>query len=311
MRDARATLIVHGGLETPDSASTRRVLESAARTGGDALVRGRLEAVEAAIRALEESADFNAGYGAVLNRIGEVELDALIVDGPSGRAGAVAAIQGVKHPISVARIVLEASSSVLIAGAGAARFAQEQGVPVESCETAAQREAWERAIALGNAERAGLHPFTGRATQTHASDTVGAIALTGDGTAAAVSTGGLFLKTPGRVGDSAIPGAGAWASPAGAVAGTGLGEAFIELQLARRVAARLETGVHPQEAVEEALSNLFRRYGAVGGLIAVDADGRVGAAHSGSCMIVAEFRANFGLTPIAPTRLKLQGHPSS
>lgn len=303
MTGACERLIIHGGVDTPDSRSTRRVLERAALVGGAALARGRLDAVEDAIRALEDSAHFNAGYGAVLNRIGEIELDALIVDGLDGRTGAVAAIQGVKHPISVARTVLEASSSVLIAGAGAARFAQERGIPVESCETPAQREAWQRALAFGDAERAGVHPFTGQPAHAHGSDTVGAIALTRHGTAAGVSTGGLFLKTPGRVGDSAIPGAGAWASPAAAVAGTGLGEAFIELQLARRVAARLESGVHPQEAVEEALSDLFQRYGAVGGLIALDAGGRVGAAHSGSCMIVAGFGAGSGLIRITPSRV--------
>jgi L-asparaginase / beta-aspartyl-peptidase len=300
----REVLVVHGGVDTPDTPSNRAGVARAALLGGKALARGRLDAVEGAIRVLEAAPAFNAGYGAVLNRLGDIELDALIVDGVSRRAGAVAAIQNVAHPVSIARLVLETSEYVLLAGTGATRFAREQGVPVEHCETFGQREAWQRATAGGGPGRAGLHPFTGLPMPARGCDTVGAVAVTRAGTAAGVSTGGLFLKVPGRVGDSAVPGAGAWASPAGAAAGTGLGEAFIELQLSRSVVSRLEHGVHPQDAVEEALHELLGEYAAIGGLIALDSEGRIGAAHSGTCMPVGAFALDGGgLLPIASTPL--------
>jgi beta-aspartyl-peptidase (threonine type) len=294
MTPARHVLVVHGGVETPESSRNQIEVGRAARVGGEALALSGLDAVERAIDVLETAPGFNAGYGAVLNELGEIELDALIVDGASGRAGAVAAIQGVVHPVSVARLVLETTSSVLIVGAGATRFARQRGIPIQNCESREQRRAWKRALARGTASLAGLHPFTGQSTWATAGDTVGAVAATESGTAAGVSSGGIFLKTAGRVGDSAIPGAGAWASPSGAAAGTGLGEAFIELQLARRVVTRLEQGVHPQDAVDEALVTLYRHYSAVGGLIAVDAHGQIGAAHTGNCMPVSAFDLDSG-----------------
>jgi beta-aspartyl-peptidase (threonine type) len=296
-------VVVHGGVDAPATDPYRATVERAALSGGEALAGGScLDSVERAIRTMEDDPVFNAGYGAVFNRVGEIELDALICDGVRGGVGAVAAIQHVIHPISVARQVLEASPYVLLAGAGATRFAVERGIAHEDCATELQRRAWQDALAAGSIAEAGLHPFTGQPIPALGCDTVGAVGCTPTATAAGVSTGGLFMKAPGRVGDSAVPGAGAYASAAGAAAGTGLGEAFIELLLARQVVARLEEGAHPQAAVEEAIGVLSRRSPAVGGLIAVDRFGRVGAAHNGVHLPVAAF-IDGQLVPLEPTRL--------
>ena len=139
----------------------------------------------------------------------------------------------------------------------------------------------------GSLDDNGINPFTGQADFAPPSDTVGCIARSLQGAAAGVSTGGLFFKAPGRVGDSAIVGAGAFASSAGVVAGTGLGEAFHELLLCRRVGHMLELDMHPQLAVEEAISFLHQQRGGIGGIIAIDSWGRIGVAHNGKSLAVA------------------------
>jgi beta-aspartyl-peptidase (threonine type) len=283
----RDVVIAHGGVDVPLTPAYQTTVERAALAGAKRLSDGVLDAIEAAIVVMEDDPAFNAGSGAVLNRDGVIELDALIIDGRTRRAGAVAAIQGVLHPISVARRVAEATSYVLLAGDGACAFAKEQGFPVGNGATAQQRDAWSQMRDHGSLAATGLNPFTGQPEPSGASDTVGCVVSGGGDTAAGVSTGGLFFKAPGRVGDSAIVGAGAYASPAGAVAGTGLGEAFHELLLCRRVGQFLEMGTHPQIAVEEAITFLHQERDGVGGLIAVDSQGRIGVAHNGKSLAVA------------------------
>ncbi len=295
-------VIAHGGVDVPLTSEYQSTVDRAAVNAYQQLNEGLLSAVESAINHMEDDAAFNAGVGSVLNRDGEIEMDALIIDGRTGRAGAVAAIQAVAHPISVARRVLDETPYVLLAGNGASLFARDEGFDIADCETAPQRAAWKQMRQSGSLQAIGINAFTGQVSPAP-SDTVGCVVFADGNLAAGVSTGGLFFKAPGRVGDSAIVGAGAFASPVCAVAGTGLGEAFHELLLARRVAQLIETGVHPQTAAEEAIAFLEERRGGIGGLIVVDHRGRIGVAHNGHCL-ASSVVINGQLTSRSPTVVK-------
>jgi beta-aspartyl-peptidase (threonine type) len=262
---------VHGGAgpagphDAAGDASARRALADALRAGFAALADGgsALDAVERAVRVLEDCPQFNAGRGAALTREGGVELDAAVMDGRTRGVGAVAAVRGVANPVSLARLVLERTPHVLLAGPGAEAFAAAQGVPrVEPAAlvTAAQRAALARAL---GGERAG--------------GTVGAVARDAAGhLAAATSTGGVAGKLPGRVGDSPLAGAGTWADDATcAVSGTGHGEGFVRCAFAADVDARMRLAGAPladacAAALERVLALGFR-----GACIALDAAGRL------------------------------------
>src|SRR5581483_3879544 len=200
-------LIVHGGAGTVEDerrAACLAGVERAARAGWDALERGgsATDAVETAVREMEDDPEFNAGYGAVLNRLGTVEVDACIMDGAQ-RAGAVAAVPWFRHPVTLARRLLEAGEHVLLVGGGALLYAREVGMagdPPESMIAPRSRARHEREAAA----RAAALPKVG--------DTVGACCVDRDGrVAAATSTGGTPWKRPGRVGDSPLPGCGNYA----------------------------------------------------------------------------------------------------
>jgi L-asparaginase / beta-aspartyl-peptidase len=229
-------ILVHGGagnLGPDDPASSggdapRLVgVREAARRGWEVLARGgsALDAVEAAVRFLEDDPTYNAGTGATLTAAGEVELDASIMDGATLRSGAVAVVKDVKNPVTLARRVMERTEHVLLAGPGASAFAREVGIPAHPnalLVTPAQHARWERLRAAQAA--AGGH------------GTVGAVARDAGGhLAAATSTGGTALKRPGRVGDTPIVGAGTWADDAlAAVSCTGHGENIGVTALPRR-----------------------------------------------------------------------------
>jgi beta-aspartyl-peptidase (threonine type) len=228
-----------------------------------------VDAVEAAIRILESDSTFNAGYGSDLNADGEVEMDAALMGGSNLAIGAVAAIQGVRHPISVARQMLGEPPTLLV-GEGARRFAAAQGV--ELCEP----EALIPARPDGPVEK------------THDHDTVGCVALDSSGRiAAGTSTGGLDETLPGRVGDSPLPGCGFYADEqVGGVAFSGDGECIARTLLAARVMQALEGGQPPQAAAEASLTHLARVGGEAGGIV-LDRLGRVGWAHNSSHFAVA------------------------
>jgi len=273
-------LAVHGGawnipddMVEPSRAGVRRALEagwSDLRDGAAAL-----DVVERVVRILEEDPTFDAGVGSRLNAARQVELDASVMDGRDLRAGAVAAIQGVRHPVSVARLVMERSPHVLLVGAGARRFAREHGA--ELCRTRdllVGREL-DRFLRVREGERHLVdHEF-----HEGPMGTVGAVALDRHGRmAAATSTGGTQDKWPGRVGDTPIPGAGTWADDrAGAASCTGWGESILRSALAKtavdHMAERRPAGV----AARRALAAL-RRVGGRGGLIVVDRAGVAAAA---------------------------------
>jgi len=265
-------LYVHGGVSGRPRAELPS-LASATSAHGDAAI----DLVEMAVRALEDHPALNAGFGAVLNQAGEIELDAGIVDGSTGRCGGVANVT-VSHPISLARRVMDETPHVLLTGAGAIAFGRDEELLEDT--TRLQRERWREAHGTGTL---GLQYYGDPARV----DTVGAVAVDDSGNlAAGSSTGGVFGKMPGRVGDAPIFGAGVYADRTVAVVGTGVGETFLVTLAAARVAQRVAGGTTPQEACELVIAELpglaatpIERPSA--GLLAIDSRGRVGAAFRG------------------------------
>ena len=275
-----SSLIVHGGAgdwsaDDGDGEALVGACRAAAQAGFEILRAGgsALDAATAAVVVLEDDPRFNAGTGSALTAEGEVECDASVMCG-DGRAGAVGALRDVKNPIRLARMVMERTPHVLLVGAGASAFAVECGVPSlapQALVTERMRDKWRAALA-----RAAAAPSGG---------TVGCVARDAAGhVAAATSTGGMMLKRLGRVGDSAVIGAGTYADDgAGAVSCTGVGEAFIKAAAAKQAVEALRAGRSPSEAAREVLP-LVRRHGGSGGLICVDTAGRVGLAFDTSGM---------------------------
>jgi beta-aspartyl-peptidase (threonine type) len=238
-----------------------KALESALDAGHQILAGGgaSLDAVTAAVLALEDDPLFNAGRGAVYTAAGKHELDASIMDGATLRAGAVAAVSRIRNPVLAARAVMEKSPHVLLVGKGADQFARQHGLPLV-------RNTYFNTQERREALRKGLQRHHG---------TVGAVALDRRGDlAAATSTGGYTGKLPGRVGDSPLIGAGTYADNSScAVSGTGWGEAFIRIALAHEVSARMQ---HLKETLPQAARSALTkisRIGGDGGLIALDRRG--------------------------------------
>jgi L-asparaginase / beta-aspartyl-peptidase len=217
-------LLVHGGAWDipPDQleAHTRGVIR-AVETGYALLRQGSssLDAVEAAVTVLEDDEAFDAGRGSFLTADGRVQLDALLMDGATLRAGAVACVERLKNPIQAARLVLEESPHVYFVGAGAEEFARQHGLPlIDNAELVLDRERQRLRAAQARA-RAGIPDPTFDGGPPHSHDTVGAVALDEAGNlAAATSTGGTLNKTPGRVGDSSVIGCGGYADNRSAAA---------------------------------------------------------------------------------------------
>jgi beta-aspartyl-peptidase (threonine type) len=233
-----------------------------------------LDAVEAAVRLMEDDPVFDAGRGAFLTADGSVELDAGLMLGATLQVGAVAAVRQVAHPITLARRVLESGHFAMLVGAGATRFAAASGIElVDEAALIDPREQarWEtlrRDPTFNPQDTFGALP----------SDTVGAVACDQHGhVVAATSTGGTPFKYPGRVGDSPLPGCGFYATPAGGASSTGYGEAILRVGLARTAVECLITphALPPAEAAVRALTTLTR-LDATGGVIILDAQGRPG-----------------------------------
>jgi beta-aspartyl-peptidase (threonine type) len=286
MADHLPAIVVHGGAGSlgpddpatsgaPDARRREGVLAAAAagwvvlRAGGHAL-----DAVEAAVRVLEDDPTFNAATGACLAADGEVELDASIMDGATLGCGAVAVVKDVRNPVSLARAVMERSPHVLLAGAGASAFAREVGIPAHAnalLVTPRQRARWEAARAGAAASRAG---------------TVGAVARDQRGhLAAATSTGGMAMKRPGRIGDTPLIGCGTYADDRlAAVSCTGHGERVIQLTLARHAADLVASGLDAMAAARAAVRLVEERAPGEAGLIVVGPRGGAGLAHNTPAM---------------------------
>jgi L-asparaginase / beta-aspartyl-peptidase len=295
----KPALIVHGGAwDIPDAAvpACKSGCERALTAGWRILEAGgsALDAVEAAVVILEDDPVFDAGYGSHLNLDGRVECDAIVMDGSTLHAGAVATLQHVRNPVRLARKVLENCPHMMLVAEGAERFAQEQGIQLcanEELVTDAEREAWSKCKMDKHASA--FH-------RGHEQGTVGAVAMDRNGQLfAATSTGGTCCKLPGRVGDSPLIGCGCYADiEAGGVSCTGYGEAIMKIVMAKtatdllrhsadgnKTAAALSSQptVPPQTKTESAMAAarasvdiLARRTLATGGLILLDRDGNPG-----------------------------------
>ncbi|HJT76143.1 MAG TPA: isoaspartyl peptidase/L-asparaginase [Gemmataceae bacterium] len=282
----KVVLVIHGGAGAPprgkltheQEQAYRADLEKALQAGSDALSHGTsVDAVEAAIRVMEDSPLFNAGKGAVFTHEGRNELDASIMDGKDRRAGAVAGVTRIKNPIRAARAVMEDGKHVLLAGEGADRFALSRGLPEVNPVYFWTEDRWkELKDELDKEEAHGKNGARRSGRPRHELGTVGAVALDRDGNlAAGTSTGGLTNKRFGRIGDSPIIGAGTYAdNRTCGVSCTGHGEVFIRYTVARDVAARMQY-LHwtVEKAAQEVLDGLPMEKGGVGGIIALDAHG--------------------------------------
>jgi beta-aspartyl-peptidase (threonine type) len=267
----------------------RRCLADALRAGYQLLTRGSpsLDAVEAAIRLLEASGLFNAGTGSNLQLDGVRRMDASIMEGAALRAGAVASIQGVRHPIAAARLVMEQTAHVLLVGEPVTRFARrfkiERQPPPSRSQRAASR-AKHKSLGLREPQAARTIELFGtlKAGEAFGRETVGAVALDRRGhVAAGASTGGIALMLPGRVGDTPLIGCGVYADDeAGAVSMTGLGESIIRIAVAKEIADRLEAGASPSTAVRQVLRKLASRVKGSAGALVLAPDGRFAVRHT-------------------------------
>jgi beta-aspartyl-peptidase (threonine type) len=292
---------IHGGAGDVAAKSIPARIEGCKRAASEAAKVLReggpaLNAVQRAVEALEDDPMFNAGTGACLTREGTVELDASIMEGKLLRAGAVCALPPFKNPIAIARAVLDAGGHVLYAGAGAEHFALEHRfVRVTDAEliTAAARATWEKMRAKDDSAKPQNWAGGGHGNCSHG--TVGAVARDTLGTvAAATSTGGRMYKRLGRVGDSAILGAGNYADDgAGACSNTGDGEAVMRLCLAKTVCEWMRAGMHPEDAARAGVQLLYDRTEATGGTILVDREGRIGLARTTAAMTWAAIAAEW------------------
>jgi len=268
-------ILVHGGAGRRLAELDERVqagCDAAADAGWAVLAPGgtALDAVLAALVAMENDPLFNAGVGSCLTAAGTVEMDASIMDGATLAGAGVGVLTTVANPIRLAHAVLIDGRHALLAGAGAEAFARQCGLPTvapESLITARQRQRWQA--------RAGDQ-----------SGTVGAVAVDARGhVAAATSTGGMLGKLPGRIGDSAVIGAGTYADDrAGAASATGHGEAIIIAGLAKAAVDELRSGRHPSTVAAALVAEAGVQRGALVGLILVDRFGRVGVAQHAESM---------------------------
>jgi beta-aspartyl-peptidase (threonine type) len=281
---ADPVILVHGGAwAIPDDMveAHQRGVEAAAAAGFDVLQRGgsSLDAVEAAVVVMEEDETFDAGRGSFLNMDGRVQLDALIMDGATLRAGGVGCVEHIRNPVRAAKKILTESPHVYFVGTGAERFAQEHGIDLcPNDELIIQREVdrWREAKKQGYLQM----PDEFGPCRSH--DTVGAVAVDSErNIASATSTGGTLNKAPGRVGDSSLIGCGCYAdNRSAAVSTTGWGEPMMKLVLSKWAADKVQDGLAPQEVAQQALYYLKTRLNGHGGVILVDARGRIGIAHN-------------------------------
>jgi len=291
----RWVLVVHGGAGGPAKGTMKPEkeklytdsLNKALQIGAGILKSGgsSLDAVEAVIRFFEDCPLFNAGRGAVLTEDGKAELDASIMDGKTGKAGAVAGVTIIKNPITAARAVMDKTEHVLLIGKGADAFAKAQGLKTVDPSyfiTPERFAAWKAEKQKTNPEQPAPP-----STEKEKKGTVGCVALDSYGNlAAGTSTGGMMMKMSGRVGDSPIIGAGTWAdNNSCAVSCTGHGEFFIRNCAAYSVAVQMLYANRPlEEAAHFVIFDILKAKGGEGGLIAVDKDGNIAMPFSTSAM---------------------------
>ncbi len=289
----KPTIIVHGGawrIAEETHADHIGGTHVAAEAGWQILAQGgcALDAVERAVSVMEDDPTFDAGVGSVLNRMGDIEMDAIIMDGATLALGAVAAVRGITNPVQLARLIMEDTDHCLLVGDGARRFAEQHKMRLcAQAELTVTREI-ERFRRLQQVPGYRLS-YEFMPDRPDPQGTVGAVAIDADGNiAAATSTGGAAYKLPGRVGDSPLVGSGAYADnlTAGASA-TGHGESIMRVVLAKTATDAIARGLSAQTAADHAIKTLYDRVGGYGGLIVVDRDGNTGFAYNTPHMAVA------------------------
>jgi L-asparaginase / beta-aspartyl-peptidase len=277
-------LVVHGGAwAMPDDVVEDHLngVRNALAAGWKVLSRGgsSLDAVEEAVVIMEDDETFDAGRGSFLNRDGKVQLDALIMDGGTLRAGGVGCVERIRNPVRAARKILSESPHVYFVAEGAERFAAEHGIELCDNEDLVIPREVER---LREYQKHSKEEAPNLFAPAISHDTVGAVALDRDGNiAGATSTGGTLNKAPGRLGDSSLIGCGCYADNRTAAASTtGWGEPIMKLVLAKWAADRVASGSLPEWAAAEAINYLESRVHGHGGIILLDSRGRFGIAHN-------------------------------
>ncbi|MEP7147457.1 MAG: isoaspartyl peptidase/L-asparaginase [Acidobacteriota bacterium] len=314
-QDPRLGFVIHGGagvitrgsMTAEKEKQYKAKLEEALLAGYKALQAGKtsLDAIEIAIRMLEDSPLFNAGKGAVFTADGKNELDASIMNGKTLAAGAVAGLHHVKNPITLARAVMERSPHVMMIGEGAEKFAKEQNIELVEEKYFWTQERWDALQKILTEEKEKAKqvetPKPKGLSQSFAEmpynkfGTVGAVALDKDGNlAAATSTGGMTNKKYGRVGDAPIIGAGTYANnDSCAVSATGWGEFFIRIGVARDICALMEYRAMPiQSAADLVIKQKLQKLGGDGGIIGLDKFGNIAISFNSEGMYRAYINSN-------------------
>jgi beta-aspartyl-peptidase (threonine type) len=281
-------IVVHGGAwAIPDRLVEVNIrgVEDAVGKGWGVLGKGgsALDAIVTAVNSLEDDPVFDAGIGSVLTEEGTVEMDALIMDGATLGAGAVAGLRDIRHPVDLARVVMEKTPHVLMIGEGARRLAEKYGVEKIAQSRLVTDEARQELAEWLEKKRRGA---------SFGHETVGAVALDRRGNiAAATSTGGVTGKLVGRVGDVPIVGSGGYAdNRIGGVSSTGDGESIMKVNLARLVLTYVEAGNPIQEAADRALAYMSQRVDGTGGVVALDNHGNIGHSYTTKRMVWASAR---------------------
>ena len=304
-----AGVVTRGSLTPEKEKEFRFELEKAVLAGYKALQNGKssLDAVEIAIRLLEDSPLFNAGKGAVFSNDGKNELDASVMDGKTLAAGAVAGLRHIKNPITLARAAMEKSPHVMMMGDGAEKFAKEQKIEMVDEKYFWTQHRWDalQQVLKEEKDKAGQGPKSKVQSSTgnlkHGTldsnrfGTVGAVALDREGNlAAGTSTGGMTNKKYGRVGDAPIIGAGTYANNNSCgVSATGWGEYFIRLGVARDIAAIMEYQAAPvQTAADRVIQQKLQKLGGDGGVIAMDRFGNMAVSFNSEGMYRAYINAD-------------------
>ena len=296
------SLVVHGGAWIWKGTRRRKAMSAVRRAASDGQDFLRhdgtaLDAVEACVVAMEDDPVFNAGYGSALDLLGRVEMDASIMDGRTLRAGAAALVTRVRNPIRLARLVMEKTDHVMVAGSGAERLARVFRLENRNPVTADAKRSWR--FLRARLAREGVDYLARTSQLIHefpelvSMGTVGAVAQDDDGSiAAGTSTGGLPLRLPGRVGDTPLIGSGTYADKSGGCSVTGIGEGAIRLVLAKTACNFMQRGSTAQKAAERSVWLLHRQLGMAIGTITIDARGRIGSAHSTPDMCWAFAKSN-------------------
>ena len=314
MRSSKPIIIVHGGAGDWPSELHKQGLTGvriAADRGFRILSKrgSALDAVEAAIVAMEDNPVFNAGRGSTLNLVGEIETDAAIMDGKTLKGGGVALLRDIRNPIKAARIVMDKTDHVLIAGEAARKLALANGLAKSNLQVSKRVQAWKEGLRKLKKNRvlylSGTNPEILQRFLLKSADTVGALALDSDGNlAAACSTGGVSLKLPGRIGDSAILGAGLYADDeSGAATATGIGEQAMRLVISK-AACDLMRRTSAVSAATKVIRCSTMAVGVGTGLIALDRNGRYGIAHNTRNLCWATRTVDVSTAKMFGTRVK-------